>query len=130
MDQDAVAEGTDEDMHSAGRDSEGDMDNEGEGEVDETEELEDFTPEHVDDKAVNQFNGDKDSDEEPAGNDEAGSGLEDERSEFDYGDLEDHIMEDDEEDKEEDDLGESDFGAEDGEGAADNEDDYEDYGEY
>jgi hypothetical protein len=49
-------------------------------------------------------------------------------SEFDYGDLKEHIMEDNDEDDDEDDLEESDFGAEDGEGAADNEDD--NYGDY
>ena len=46
-----------------------------------------------------------------------------EHSTFDYGDLEEHIMEDNDEDDDEDDLEESDFGPEDGEGAADNEDD-------
>jgi len=50
-----------------------------------------------------------------------------EHSTFDYGDLEEHIMEDNDEDDDEDDLEESDFGPEDGEGAADNEDDNYDY---
>ena len=67
---------------------------------------------------ISLYNRGKDSDEELTG---AGSEMEDERSEFDYGDLKEHIMEDNDEDDDED-------GAEDGEGAADNEDD--NYGDY
>jgi hypothetical protein len=122
----------DEDTNSAGRESddvEGDTDEEGtgrgdsdEGDEDEPEDLEDMEDgmsEHVHDKFVDQLNGDEDSDEELTG---AGSEMEDERSEFDYGDLKEHIMEDNDEVDDEDDLEESDFGADDGEGAADNED--------
>jgi len=72
--------------------------------------------EHVHDKSVDQLNGDSEE--------------EDERGVFDYEDLEEHIMENNDEDDGEDDLEESDFGAEDGEGAVDNEDDYNNYEEY
>jgi hypothetical protein len=75
--------------------------------------MEDGVSEHVHDKSVDQLNGDEDSDEELAG---ADSEMEDERSEFNYGDLEEHIMEVNDEDDDEDDLEECDFGAENGEG--------------
>ncbi|KAG2336239.1 hypothetical protein BDR05DRAFT_1006053 [Suillus weaverae] len=77
------------------------------------------------------LNGEEDSDDEA--DEDAGSELEDKCSEFGYGDLEERIIEDDGEDSNEDDGdndSEIDLGAEDGEGAADNEEDYDDYGEY
>ncbi|KAG2336862.1 hypothetical protein BDR05DRAFT_978682 [Suillus weaverae] len=83
-------------------------------------------------EALGILNGEEDSDDEA--DEDAGSELEDECSEFGYGDLEECIIEDDMEDDNEDegdgDLSEIDLGAEDGEGAADNEEDYDDYGEY
>jgi hypothetical protein len=82
-----------------------------------------------DELALDQLHGDEDSDEELTGEDEVGSGMEDERSdsEFVYGDLKEHVIVNDDKDVDEDDLNENDFGAEDGEGAVDNEDDYGEY---
>ena len=108
------AEATDEDDSDEGK----------EDGLEYLDELEDKASEYVD---LDQLNGDEDSDKGLTNQDEAGSQMEDERSEFDYGDLEEHIMEDNDEDDDEDDLEESDFGAEDGEGAADNEDNNYDY---
>jgi hypothetical protein len=82
-----------------------------------------------DELALDQLHGDEDSDEELTGEDEVGSEMEDERSdsEFDYGDLKEHVIVNDDKDVDEDDLNKNDFGAVDGEGAADNEDDYGEY---
>ncbi|KAG2072968.1 hypothetical protein BDR04DRAFT_1116659 [Suillus decipiens] len=81
---------------------------------------------------LDKLNGEEDSDNEASL--DAGSELEDKCSEFRYGDLEEHIIEDEEEDNNEDDGGgddsKIDLGAEDGEGAADNEEDYDEYREY
>ena len=93
----------------------GDSDEGKEDEPEDLEDMEDGMSEHVHDKSVDQLNGDEEEDEELAG---AYSEMEDECDVFDYGDLEEHIMEDNDEDDEEDDLEESDIGAEDGEGAA------------
>jgi hypothetical protein len=81
-----------------------------------------------DELILDQLHGDEDSEEELTGKDEVGSEMEDERSdsEFDYGDLKEHVIVNDE-DVDEDNLNKNDFGAEDGEGAADNEDDYGKY---
>ncbi|KAG1730357.1 hypothetical protein EDD22DRAFT_1014793, partial [Suillus occidentalis] len=115
----------DEDMHShsTGRDS-ADMDEDGEA-----------TSQHVDtdeaeeNEPVVQLNGEEDSDDEA--DEDVSSELEDECSEFGYGDLEEQVIEDDDNDDkdESDNDSEIDLGAEDGEGAADNEEDYDDYGE-
>ncbi|KAG1801427.1 uncharacterized protein HD556DRAFT_1304534 [Suillus plorans] len=115
----------DEDMHShsTGRDSaDMDEDEEATGQRGDTDEVGENEP-------VVQLNGEEDSDDEA--DEDASSELEDERSEFGYGDLEEHVIEgeDDDEDNSDDDS-EIDLGAEDGEGAADNEEDYDDYGEY
>jgi hypothetical protein len=82
-----------------------------------------------DELALDQLHGDEDSDEELTGEDEVGSGMEDERSgsEFDYGDLKEHVIVNDDKDVDEGNLNENNFGVEDREGAADNEDDYEEY---
>jgi hypothetical protein len=53
--------------------------------------------------------------------------MEDQRSEFNYGELEEHVIVNDDEDGDDDDLDENDFGAEDREKAADIEDDYIEY---
>ncbi|KAG1822052.1 uncharacterized protein BJ212DRAFT_1477881 [Suillus subaureus] len=74
------------------------------------------------------FNGDEESDDEA--DEGAGSELEDECSKFRYGDLEERIIEDDNEDDASDGVSEIDLGDKDGEGAAENKEDYDDYGEY
>jgi hypothetical protein len=104
----------DEDMNSAGRDSDdvegnvdegatgrGDSDEGKEDEPEDLEDMEDGMSEHVHDKSVDQLNGDEEEDEELAG---AYSEMEDERGVFNYRDFEEHIMEDNDEDDEEDDL--------------------------
>ncbi|KAG0691498.1 hypothetical protein DFH29DRAFT_1010923 [Suillus ampliporus] len=130
----------DEDMQSCstGRDSidiDEDQEAAGQGDTDEGEEDE---PEYVEEfedcqslEPVDQLNGEEDSDDEA--DEDIGSELEDECSEFGYGDLEERIIEDDVGDNDGDHGdgdSEIDLGAEDGEGAADNEEDYDDYGEY
>jgi hypothetical protein len=77
------------------------------------------------------IDGDEGSDEE-ADDDKDGSVLDDERSEFGYGDLEEQLLSDDssEEEGSQDELDDAVLGAEDGEGAADTEEDYGDYAEY
>jgi hypothetical protein len=66
-----------------------------------------------DELALDRLHGDEDSDEELAGDDEVGSEMEDERSEFDYGDLKEYVIMNDDERGDEADLDENDFAAED-----------------
>ncbi|KAJ8586044.1 hypothetical protein M405DRAFT_864927 [Rhizopogon salebrosus TDB-379] len=82
-----------------------------------------------DELALDQLHGDEGLNEELTGEYEVDSGIEDERSdsEFDYGDLKEHVIVNDDKDVDEDDLNKNNFGAEDGEGAVDNEDDYGEY---
>jgi len=56
-----------------------------------------------DELALDHLRGDEYSDEEPAGEDEVDSEMEDQRSEFNYGDLEEHVIVNDDEDGDEDD---------------------------
>ncbi|KAG2106707.1 uncharacterized protein F5147DRAFT_653680 [Suillus discolor] len=74
------------------------------------------------------IDGDEESDKE-ADDNKDGSVLDDERSEFGYGDLEEQLLSDDssEEEGSQDELDDAVLGAEDGEGAADTEEDYGDY---
>ncbi|KAJ8594522.1 hypothetical protein M405DRAFT_930177 [Rhizopogon salebrosus TDB-379] len=116
VDQDSVNENIDEDMHSPN------------AIAIKTRGISPWKSELVGDElALDHLHGDEDSDEEHAGEDEVGSEMEDQRSEFNYGELEEHVIVNDDEDGDEDDLDENDFGAEDREKAADNEDDYIEY---
>ncbi|KAG2085529.1 hypothetical protein BD769DRAFT_1681614 [Suillus cothurnatus] len=82
------------------------------------------------------FNRDEESDEEADDlDDRDGSVLDDEHSEFGYGDLEEQLLLDDSSEEEglegsQNELDDGILGAEDGEGAADTEEDYGDYAEY
>ncbi|KAG1822792.1 uncharacterized protein BJ212DRAFT_1477201 [Suillus subaureus] len=80
------------------------------------------------------FDGDEESDD-GADDDRDGSVLDDKCSEFGYGDLEEQLLLDDSSEEEglegsQDKLDDAILGAEDGEGAADTEEDYGDYAEY
>ncbi|KAG1843410.1 hypothetical protein C8R48DRAFT_678756 [Suillus tomentosus] len=122
----------DADMHSISSSSEEHMDctgsqSESEDELEEAENLQSATYEFDTDL----IDGDEESDEE-ADDDKDGSVLDDERSEFGYGNLEEQLLSDDssEEEGSQDELDDAVLGAEDGEGAADTEEDYGDYAEY
>jgi hypothetical protein len=62
-----------------------------------------------DELALDQLHGDEDSNEEFAGEDEIGSEMEEERSGFDCGDLEEHVIVNDDQDGDEDGLDENDL---------------------
>jgi hypothetical protein len=122
----------DADMRSISSSSEEHMDctgsrSESDNELEEAENLQSATYEFNTDL----IDGDEGSDEE-ADDDKDGSVLDDERSEFGYGDLEEQLLSDDssEEEGSQDELDDAVLGAEDGEGAADTEEDYGDYAEY
>lgn len=124
----------DADMHSLSSYSEENMDDAGSrSELDDELEEEILrSPTH--ELNTDLFDGDEESDEE-SGDDGDGSVLDDELSEFGYGDLEERLLSDDSSEDEElegsqDELDDAILGAEDGEGAADTEDDYGDYAEY
>ncbi|KAG2086241.1 hypothetical protein BD769DRAFT_1395074 [Suillus cothurnatus] len=117
----SISSSSEEHMDCTGSRSESD------NELEEAENLQSATYEFNTDL----IDGDEESDEE-ADDDKDGSVLDDERSEFGYGDLEEQLLSDDssEEEGSQDELDDAVLGAEDGEGAADTEEDYGDYAEY
>lgn len=124
----------DADMHSLSSSSEEHMDDAGSRSELDDELEEEILQSPTHELNTDLFDGDEESDEESS-DDGDGSVLDDERSEFGYGDLEERLLSDDSSEDEElegsqDELDDAILSAEDGEGAADTEDDYGDYAEY